>query len=90
MSRLDAPLSLRTAGPDDLPGLLDMPKGCRFENRCRYRKDSCLAAPPAAETIAPGHEVACYEWRELQGQAAPGSGGDSSSFKRCALGSLAA
>ncbi len=89
--RLDTPPKSRlTIIPGMVPGLLDMPKGCRFENRCRYRKDSCLTAPPAAEIIASGHEVACYEWRELQGQAAPGSGGDSSSFKRCALGSLAA
>ncbi len=89
--RLDTPPKSRlTIIPGMVPGLLDMPKGCRFENRCRYRKDSCLVAPPAAETIAPGHQVACYEWRELRGQSAAGSGGDSSSFKRCALGSLVA
>ncbi len=89
--RLDTPPKSRlTIIPGMVPGLLDMPKGCRFENRCRYRKDSCLVAPPEAESIAPGHQVACYEWRELQSQAAPGGGGDSSSFKRCALGSLAA
>ena len=89
--RLDTPPKSRlTIIPGMVPGLLDMPKGCRFENRCRYRKDSCLVAPPAAETIAPGHQVACFEWRELRGQSAAGSGGDSSSFKRCALGSLVA
>jgi peptide/nickel transport system ATP-binding protein len=89
--RLDTPPKSRlTIIPGMVPGLLDMPKGCRFENRCRYRKDSCLLAPPTAEIIAPGHQVACYEWRELQSQEAPSGGGDSSSFKRCALGSLAA
>lgn len=33
MSRLDAPLSLRTAGPDDLPGLLDMLRRFYAEDR---------------------------------------------------------
>ncbi len=85
--RLDTPPKSRlTIIPGMVPGLLDMPKGCRFANRCRYRKDRCLAAPPAAETIAEGHQVACYEWRDLCDNAAPGSGGDSSSGKLCALG----
>jgi peptide/nickel transport system ATP-binding protein len=89
--RLDTPPKSRlTIIPGMVPGLLDMPKGCRFENRCRYRKDSCLVAPPPAETIAAGHDVACYEWRELRVNAAPGSGGDSASFKRCAIGSAVA
>jgi peptide/nickel transport system ATP-binding protein len=88
--RLDTPPKSRlTIIPGMVPGLLDMPGGCRFENRCRYRKDGCLVAPPAAEIIAPGHQVACLEWRELRVNA-PAGGGDSASFKRCALGSAMA
>lgn len=78
--RLDTePKSKLPIIPGMVPGLLDMPKGCRFENRCRYRKDRCLVAPPLAETITPGHEVACYEWRELRANV--GGGGDSANFK---------
>ena len=83
--RLDTkPKSKLTIIPGMVPGLLDMPKGCRFENRCRYRKDACLVAPPMAETISEGHEVACYEWRELKSSVG-GGGGDSANFKLSAV-----
>lgn len=77
------PKSKLTIIPGMVPGLLDMPKGCRFENRCQYRKDTCLLAPPATEIVEAQHEVACYEWRELK--ATMGSGGDSSNFKLSAV-----
>jgi peptide/nickel transport system ATP-binding protein len=48
-----------------VPGLLDLPKGCRFENRCPYRQDLCLQSPPSIESIADGHEVSCFRWREI-------------------------
>lgn len=65
--RLDTPPKSRlTIIPGMVPGLLDMPKGCRFENRCAYRQDACLVAPPPIENIASGHEIACYRWREIQ------------------------
>jgi oligopeptide/dipeptide ABC transporter ATP-binding protein len=38
-------------------------KGCRYYSRCPMRTDRCAADHPALETIAPGHDVACYEWR---------------------------
>lgn len=81
--RLDTPPKSRlTIIPGMVPGLLDMPKGCRFENRCAYRKDSCLVEPPAVESVGPEHEVACYEWRNI---AKAGSGGDSATFKMSAI-----
>ncbi len=45
-----------------VPGLLDLPVGCRFENRCPRRKESCKAASPPIEVIAGSHQVSCYEW----------------------------
>jgi peptide/nickel transport system ATP-binding protein len=50
-----------------VPGLLDLPAGCRFENRCPFRQPGCSESIPALETIAEGHEAACFEWRHLQG-----------------------
>jgi oligopeptide/dipeptide ABC transporter ATP-binding protein len=47
-----------------VPGLQDLPKGCRFQNRCPYRIEQCAEQPPL-ETVAPGHETACWRWREL-------------------------
>lgn len=47
-----------------VPGLRDLPAGCRFENRCPARQDDCRAAAPAEEAIADGHRVSCYHWSE--------------------------
>ena len=48
-----------------VPGLLDLPPGCRFENRCPYRQDSCTSAPPPIETVADRHQVSCFRWKEI-------------------------
>ena len=48
-----------------VPGLLDLPAGCRFENRCPYRQDGCLTAPPPIEVVKDAHQVSCYRWRDL-------------------------
>jgi oligopeptide/dipeptide ABC transporter ATP-binding protein len=48
-----------------VPGLLDMPAGCRFNNRCQFRVDRCTAAAPAVETVAGAHAVSCHRWGEL-------------------------
>ena len=77
------PKSRLTIIPGMVPGLLDMPKGCRFENRCRYPQDGCLTAPPGIETIAPGHDVACYRWQEVRSEVV--AGGDSPNFKLSAV-----
>jgi peptide/nickel transport system ATP-binding protein len=54
-----------------VPGLNDMPAGCRYQNRCPYAQPRCAAAPPPLETVAEGHEVACIRWRELPAFAEP-------------------
>jgi len=48
-----------------VPGLLDLPPGCRFENRCPYREPRCSVAHPGIETAAEQHEVSCYRWRDI-------------------------
>lgn len=48
-----------------VPGLLDLPAGCRFENRCPYREESCTSAPPPIETVNDRHQVSCYRWKEI-------------------------
>ncbi|MGH6953874.1 MAG: oligopeptide/dipeptide ABC transporter ATP-binding protein, partial [Alphaproteobacteria bacterium] len=37
--------------------------GCRFYSRCPIRKPNCAERHPPMDEAAPGHEVACYEWR---------------------------
>jgi peptide/nickel transport system ATP-binding protein len=48
-----------------VPGLLDLPAGCRFENRCPFREDGCTIAPPPIETVTDRHQVSCYRWKEI-------------------------
>ncbi len=48
-----------------VPGLLDLPAGCRFENRCPNRTDRCNETPPVIEAVSDSHKVACFRWQEL-------------------------
>ena len=48
-----------------VPGLRDLPPGCRFQNRCPHRQDRCAASAPALESVSPGHDAACFRWREI-------------------------
>lgn len=48
-----------------VPGLLDLPAGCRFANRCPEVTDACAASLPEPELIEATHEAACLRWREL-------------------------
>lgn len=48
-----------------VPGLLDLPAGCRFENRCPFRADGCSSAPPPVEVVKDEHQVSCYRWQEI-------------------------
>lgn len=64
--RLDTPPKSKLAIiPGMVPGLLDLPAGCRFENRCAHRRDVCLVAPPPIEQISDTHKLACYRWRDI-------------------------
>jgi peptide/nickel transport system ATP-binding protein len=46
-----------------VPGLRDLPKGCRFENRCPKATDLCRETPPTEELIEGMHRVSCYQWQ---------------------------
>ncbi|MDO8861049.1 ABC transporter ATP-binding protein [Haliea sp. E1-2-M8] len=48
-----------------VPGLRDLPLGCRFENRCEYAMDRCRELVPVLEQVADGHSVSCIRWRDL-------------------------
>jgi peptide/nickel transport system ATP-binding protein len=48
-----------------VPGLRDLPTGCRFENRCQHAIDHCRQLAPALELVADGHSVSCSRWRDL-------------------------
>ncbi|WP_295900236.1 ABC transporter ATP-binding protein [uncultured Bdellovibrio sp.] len=43
-----------------VPSLYNLPKGCRFADRCPYVQDDCRAAYPNLENLRGLHKVACY------------------------------
>jgi len=42
------------------PDLIDLPKGCPFYARCKYRIDKCATQNPPLETVGVGHKAACW------------------------------
>lgn len=50
-----------------VPSLLDMPQGCRFQNRCEHASDQCLQTPEST-LIASDHKVACWHWQTVAKQ----------------------
>ncbi|MDX1491453.1 MAG: ABC transporter ATP-binding protein [Pseudohongiellaceae bacterium] len=82
--RLDSePKSKLSIIPGMVPGLLDLPAGCRFENRCEFRQAGCSVKSPAIEEVGAGHEVSCFEWKNIPVQA--GGAGDEQNFKMSAV-----
>jgi peptide/nickel transport system ATP-binding protein len=43
-----------------VPSLLDLPRGCRFRDRCDRAVDRCAQEEPALDDQAPGHAAACF------------------------------
>ncbi len=43
-----------------VPGLLELPIGCRFQNRCPHVMDICRRQDPQLITVGPNHAAACF------------------------------
>lgn len=43
-----------------VPSLYNLPKGCRFADRCPYGTDVCLQTYPSTENLRGIHKVACH------------------------------
>ncbi len=49
--------------PGMVPSLMNLPKGCRFEDRCQYAQDKCRAQIPSLSAAPIGtskHQMACF------------------------------
>jgi oligopeptide/dipeptide ABC transporter ATP-binding protein len=42
-----------------VPGLIDLPSGCRFAARCPYQRPECTAAPIPMVAVSPVHDSRC-------------------------------
>jgi len=51
--------------PGQQPELLEEPKGCPFEPRCRYASGRCRLEMPSMFEVAAGHAAACWEHRRF-------------------------
>ena len=68
MPRLDSPRKRRLATiPGQVPGLMELPPGCRFQNRCAHVMERCRSEVPPEVTVGENHRVACHLYEEEKG-----------------------
>jgi oligopeptide/dipeptide ABC transporter ATP-binding protein len=46
--------------PGNVPSILDLPTGCKFETRCPDRFEKCVLVEPDLVEHAPGHWIRCH------------------------------
>lgn len=46
--------------PGIVPNLLNLPKGCKFNNRCEKTSSKCFNEEPPLLEVAPGHTCKCW------------------------------
>jgi peptide/nickel transport system ATP-binding protein len=59
------PKSTLSAIDGMVPGLLDLPAGCRFENRCTFSHEQCISKAPDLQAVKDQHQVSCLRWQEI-------------------------
>ena len=50
----------------NVPNILNLPKGCRFVDRCDYAQDICFSSRPADEYIKDKHMVSCFLHKRIE------------------------
>lgn len=64
--KLDSPRKQKLKTIEGMvPDLMNLPPGCRFQNRCPYAVDKCKSEKPIKETISENHTVRCFRWQEI-------------------------
>ena len=51
--------------PGKVPDPLDLPKGCRFSDRCKYAEYRCDNEEVQLRDVSAGHWIRC--WKDIQG-----------------------
>jgi len=47
------------------PLFSDLPEGCKFHPRCRFRVEACMKEEPGLEQVSSGHTARCIRAKEL-------------------------
>ncbi len=47
------------------PLFLDLPRGCKFHPRCKFKIDACVKEEPDLKDVSSGHNVRCIRIEEL-------------------------
>ena len=50
----------------NVPNILNLPKGCRFVDRCDYAQNICFSSRPADEYIKDNHMVSCFLHKRIE------------------------
>ena len=58
--RLDRDQGRLAVIPGTLPDLMNLPKGCKFRERCSEAIPACSSVSPELREVEPEHEVACH------------------------------
>ncbi len=56
--------------PGIVPDLVNIPQGCRFNDRCERATEECRAAEPELIEVEPHHWVRCIHWNWERGRRA--------------------
>ncbi len=73
IARLDSKKKDRLTTIDGSPpSLIDLPPGCIFYPRCKYRMEGCARSYPRFKEVKPGHHVACHRHAEFLKEEADG------------------
>lgn len=51
--------------PGSPPDLVDLPSGCKFQERCPFADERCRKEEPELEGMGANHSVACFKWRQV-------------------------
>jgi len=57
--------------PGIVPDLINIPEGCRFNDRCPRATPECRQAEPVLEEVELGHWVRCIHWNQKNGAKTP-------------------
>jgi len=64
--KLDTPRKQKLTTIEGMvPDLLDLPPGCRFQNRCQFKESRCEAEKPPVESVSDNHNIRCFRWKEI-------------------------